>query len=312
MKLSIVIPLFNKEERIITCLDCLNRQRFKDFEIIVVEDGPTDHTEERVNEYFLHHPNLNHTHIHIEHKGSSEARKMGIAQAQGDYIGFIDGDDEIPDEYYATLLKYDADIICSDVRKIQDGKEQLQSNHCKEQLQPTEALQYMLNGEAVYQYLCNKVFKKELFQNINYPPEMIGEDFMLTYQLLKKATSIYAINDNAYIYHVNQSSQSREGFNHKHVNMHNTFHTLLNEAESDAEQQDALKRYILLHDMAILVAMSRNQQYDPTLEKEILMYVKENKDDFLKNSHYDFKTKTAVRVASLNYPLFKHIAKVMK
>ena len=110
--ISIIIPAYNIEDYIGTCLDSLLKQTYKNLEIIVVDDGSSDNTGKIVDEYTIKYKNIKV--IHKKNAGVSAARNSGLDLASGDYIGFVDGDDTVDEEMFEILInnaiKYDADI----------------------------------------------------------------------------------------------------------------------------------------------------------------------------------------------------------
>ena len=99
---SVIIPAYNIEDYIGRCLDSVISQTYKNLEIIVVDDGSRDHTGEILDNYAKKDRRIKV--IHKENGGVSSARNKGIEAAEGDYIGFIDGDDLIEPEMYKTLV----------------------------------------------------------------------------------------------------------------------------------------------------------------------------------------------------------------
>ena len=99
---SVIIPAYNIEDYIGRCLDSIISQTYKNLEIIVVDDGSKDHTGEILDNYAKKDRRIKV--IHKENGGVSSARNKGIEVAEGDYIGFIDGDDLIEPGMYKTLV----------------------------------------------------------------------------------------------------------------------------------------------------------------------------------------------------------------
>lgn len=96
--ISVVIPLYNKERSIISTLQTILKQTFQDFEIIIVNDGSTDHSVQEVKKITDHRIRL----IHQVNAGVSTARNRGIETAKGEYIAFLDADDEWKPDYLET------------------------------------------------------------------------------------------------------------------------------------------------------------------------------------------------------------------
>ena len=100
---SIIVPVYNAEKHISDCLDSLLSQVFKDFEIILVDDGSKDCSGEICDRYAGKDSRV--TVIHKENAGVSSARNKGIEQARGKYLVFVDSDDTVQPEYIGTLYK---------------------------------------------------------------------------------------------------------------------------------------------------------------------------------------------------------------
>ncbi len=103
--ISVIVPMYNCEDYIVSLLDSLLIQTYRKFEIILIDDGSTDKTLEVVNAFqWSHKDDLNIKLLSIEHKGVSAARNKGIDAAEGDYIRFLDSDDLIPEGSMAALV----------------------------------------------------------------------------------------------------------------------------------------------------------------------------------------------------------------
>ena len=92
-KVSIIVPVYNVEEYLERCLDSLVNQTLKDIEIIIVNDGSTDGSKEKIQKYINKYKNI--VYLEKENGGLSSARNYGIPYAKGEYIGFVDSDDYV-------------------------------------------------------------------------------------------------------------------------------------------------------------------------------------------------------------------------
>ena len=95
ISISVVIPMFNISEYISQCLESVLAQNIDSFEVIAVDDGSTDDTLEIAKKYQKKYSNLKV--LHQDNKGAGAARNLGISEAKGKYIAFMDGDDLYPD-----------------------------------------------------------------------------------------------------------------------------------------------------------------------------------------------------------------------
>lgn len=119
-KLSIIIPMYNAESHLHRCLDSILKQTFEDFEVILVNDGSKDNTENLCDEYAQLDNRVKA--VHKLNGGTSCARNEGIKIASGEYIGFVDSDDWLEPEMYQVMytkaVKHDVDLVISDYTRV--------------------------------------------------------------------------------------------------------------------------------------------------------------------------------------------------
>lgn len=123
---SVIIPVYNTEEYLRKCLDSILAQRYKDFEIIVVDDGSTDHSPEILQEYERRTPDIIHVYSQ-ENRGQSNARNHALQYAKGEYVAFLDSDDYLAEDYLDVLVRAaesnQSDMVCSgEYRLKEDGE----------------------------------------------------------------------------------------------------------------------------------------------------------------------------------------------
>jgi glycosyltransferase involved in cell wall biosynthesis len=202
--ISIIIPVYNIERYLSNCLDSILTQTFTDIEVIVINDGSTDRSGKIADEYEKKDHRIKVYHQHS--KGVSSARNKGIELATGEYIGFVDGDDYVTEDMYGKLvqacLATGSEIsVCRLGREI-DG--QLTNHDIGEfytkELNNEEAMEELFKGVLYRFSLCNKLFKKECFTNIQFPVGRIHEDLSTTYQLFANANHVTYLNFIGYIY----------------------------------------------------------------------------------------------------------------
>ena len=104
-KVSVVIPVYNGENYISTCLDSLVNQTLQELEVIVINDGSTDRTLDILNQYKQDYPKLFKIYS-IENSGQGVARNIGVTYATGDFLAFVDSDDYVACEVYEQLYNY--------------------------------------------------------------------------------------------------------------------------------------------------------------------------------------------------------------
>lgn len=215
--ISIIVPVFHAERYLNKCINSIVCQTFSDIEIILVDDGSSDYCGEMCDEWAKKDSRIYV--IHKENGGLSDARNVGIDAATGDYLMFIDSDDyialEMAEKLYKTLINNKADLsVCNFIRVEKDGtpssgqKQKLLTNGSSS---GTDVLNIMLTSGAVsYVIMCNKLFKKDLFQNIRFPKGKIHEDEFVAHHLYGCCNRVACISDICYYYVQHEGSIMHE------------------------------------------------------------------------------------------------------
>ena len=192
--ISVVIPAYNIENYISKTLDSVLAQTYQNLQIIVVNDGSKDGTGRILDEYARKDCRIKV--IHKENGGVTGARLRGIAEAQGQYIGFVDGDDYIEPQMYAKLLEnmvaHGTDIShCGYQMVFPNGKVDYYHNTGKQMLQQGhQGCSDILEGGFVEPGLWNKLYRSELFEGLAEWMDTsirINEDLLMNFYLFRKA-----------------------------------------------------------------------------------------------------------------------------
>ena len=205
MKLSIIIPVYNVRQWLEETVHSVLDQTFRDFELILVDDGATDGSGELCDAFALADSRVKV--IHQANAGVSAARNAGLDAARGEYIGWVDSDDLIEADMFAQLVslaeKHDADIVqCQhDRANTLNGSTRTDA---AETLSGPDFVRRLFNkqgGAYTNQVsLCSKLFCKELFDGIRFPLGQVYEDEMQTYKVCLKAERIVETEDILYHY----------------------------------------------------------------------------------------------------------------
>lgn len=222
VKLSILVPVYNKEKYLIRCIESVLRQTYRDFEIVIVDDGSTDQSGIICDEYAEKYDNIRV--VHKENGGLASARIAGIRASKGEHLGFVDSDDWINADMYAGLMAAfedkDVDIsIGGHVINKTAGEEYctlIKSDAAV--FSNYEALEEMFAGKRFIWSLCDKVYKRELFENDNVVdcwPDSYGEDSFVNSRVFEAARLIKFTPVYGYHYCMNDDSMIHAGFNKK-------------------------------------------------------------------------------------------------
>ncbi|MBG9981841.1 glycosyltransferase family 2 protein [Aerococcaceae bacterium DSM 111020] len=212
MRLSVIIPVYNAADSLKRTIDSVLNQSFNDYEILLVNDGSKDHSAEVVDDYAASDERIKA--FHQENKGTSGARNTGVRHAQGEFLLFLDSDDEIlPDllaDFEAVVSQETVDLfifplLYEDYSLASQGKERL-----------TQDKEWVL--DLLYQrpdmsfFSCNKIYRRTLFEHFDFPEGIIYEDNVTTLKSIHQAETIYVRDKPGYIYHQTVSSAIRNVF----------------------------------------------------------------------------------------------------
>lgn len=210
-KLSIIVPVYNVRQYLNKCVDSILAQTFRDFELIIVDDGSIDGSGEICDEYAKKDSRIKV--IHQQNAGQSCARNFGIKFATGDYIGFSDSDDWIEPEMYEKMLKVaetqKADIVICRLQTVSEkGKDIIEVTGYKEfiTMDRWEATREILKDDLMRSYPVNKIYRRSLFRGITFPLFRYFEDTSTIYKLIYKANKIVTTPYIGYNYRLNPNS----------------------------------------------------------------------------------------------------------
>ncbi len=225
--LSIIVPIYNGEKYLRSCIESILNQEYNDFELILVNDGSKDDSLRICRAYA--HKDFRIQVLSQDNKGSIAARKEGIKTAKGQYIGFVDSDDWIQPTMYEQLcqkaVQYSADIVVCDFVASYKNKE-IETTQgiaggfydkkrlCKEVYSTMLCNSVKNSFYNILPAYWNKIFRKEvIYQYLLQLDERIklGEDMVCVYPSLWKAKNLYYLK-NHYLYYYRQrnNSMSRE------------------------------------------------------------------------------------------------------
>ncbi|MBR4643947.1 MAG: glycosyltransferase family 2 protein [Bacteroidaceae bacterium] len=206
MRLSVIIPCYNVADTLQRCVQSVLSQLPWDAEVILVDDGSTDATgllAERIG--------AENGAVRVFHKsnsGLSDTRNFGIAQADGDYLMFVDSDDEMTVPTFSPVLRFMLNHPEVDVAEFPIC---VHYGHTSEYLQNfpekiwSSAREYWLKTEAWgHTYAVNKIYKRLLFQETRFPKGRLFEDIWFYSELLSKQPRVATLSCGQYLYYWNE------------------------------------------------------------------------------------------------------------
>ena len=196
--ISVIVPVYNMEKYLKGCVDSIRAQTYSQLEIILIDDGSSDSSGKICDK--LAQKDARIRVIHKENSGISDCRNLGVSQAGGRFVTFVDADDVVTEKYVEhlteALIRGDADIAVTLHSKFRDGKKPLKKSEPKRSkdylivYSPEYAIENMLYQHQLPVYAWGKLYKKELFDQVSFPAGELYEDLSTIYKLFDKCERI--------------------------------------------------------------------------------------------------------------------------
>ncbi|MBR6811034.1 glycosyltransferase family 2 protein [Candidatus Saccharibacteria bacterium] len=210
--ISVIVPVYNCEKYLSACLESILSQSYKNFELILIDDGSTDGSLGICKSFEKKDKRI---HVcSIKNSGAGGARNRGLELVKGQYIAFIDCDDVVSPDYLECLLegmKADVDLNC--VKYVNFESEVLFSEKQpnSRQISGDQAIEDLLLGKLLAGPVC-KLYKRGLIGNLRFEKFSVAEDFYFNYNYLKKCSAISLSDKELYGYRKNSSSLTKSNF----------------------------------------------------------------------------------------------------
>lgn len=216
--ISIIVPVYNVEEYLKQCLDSILDQTYRNWELILVNDGSTDSSGLICQEYAEKDARIRY--YEKENGGLSDARNYGIEQAQGEYLTFVDSDDFLDASHlnvlYNALVNNDVDISIANYTNYQTSTATFYLHtfgDYYEKIYTSEELiddkSFLERNDLSFSTIWGSLYKKSVFSFLRFPKGVIGEDVALIYKMYTQVDKIVYVHKDTYIYRENDSGISK-------------------------------------------------------------------------------------------------------
>lgn len=204
--ISVVVPVYNVENYLCRCLDSILAQSYKDYEIILVDDGSTDNSGKICDEYAKKNKKV--IVIHKTNGGLSDARNTGIKKAKGEFITYVDSDDWIHKDFlknlYNLIIDKNADMAVSGIEFVYENqKEKINDFETIVDIYSgLEALEKMLHGNLADHgsSACGILYKTELSKKYEFPYKRYHEDDFTTFKYYIDSKKVAVTSQKMYFY----------------------------------------------------------------------------------------------------------------
>ena len=313
--ISIIIPVYNVENYLRSCLDSVLSQTYKDFEVLMVNDGSTDSSGVICQEFAERDRRFHY--FEKENGGLSDARNYGIERAQGEYLTFIDSDDFLFEDYLENLYHAsrlsDSDITIGGYCRFGDSNFYFYNDRFKSDslvsVKDFQAIQYldsMLDVTFItFSTAWGKLFKRELFSELRFPYGKYAEDQFLIWKLYMKADKIYVFNGASYVYRMNPSGLSNI-FTLKHLDYIDAIEERIKETKDiegiEIQHSFNMYRYVL---QRILGQLEEHDYIDEAKEvRKKLELAEQGQYSFLSDEVKEIEVENGGELISIIVPIY--------
>jgi len=269
-RISVIIPVYNTEKYLPKCIESVIGQTYKDWELLLVDDGSED-SSGSICDYYTEQ-DLRIRVIHNQNQGPAASRKCGMMHAKGDLVMFIDSDDWVDEKLleilYQEMKASNADIVSCTYTDIYESGKNIVHQPFKE-----NSIECHSFAECIYQihgtrYLMAgpwaKLYQKNCFTNVDFREHItIGEDYSMVLQVVKNASMVRMIRDSLYFRRMYGGNISRSGYSERHRQALDNYLAIRKELiASFPEYSDEILGYHIEYEMAVITAMCRNRNFD--------------------------------------------------
>ena len=314
-KISVVLPIYNVEKYLETCVKAMTGQTYQNLEIILVDDGSPDGCPELCDELAKTDERIRV--LHKENGGLSDARNAGTQIATGEYITFVDSDDVVTDTYveylYSLIEKYGCDMsLCTHTVVFEDGKKIPYGDGTDEMLDAKECLRRMLYHDVIDTSAWAKLYRTDMAREILYPKGKLFEDIGTTYRFFLASGKIACGYQSQYFYMQRQNSIVSGKFNPHKLDLLEMTDKMAEDVEKVyPDLAQAILRRRVYARFSTLNQMLDVDGYRKERD-EIISFIKAHKREIMADEHAPGRDKMAMRMLSMGYPVYRMAWKVLK
>ena len=305
IKVSVIVPVYNVENFIDKCLNSLVNQTLKQIEILVINDGSPDNSQKIIDEYVKKYPEKVKSFIK-ENGGQGSARNVGIENAVGEYISFVDSDDwldlETLEEMYNIAKKEKSEIVICDM--VDHYDEKIIYHNCTKYNSVFE----------VTPSACNKIFKKNLIKDVKFLSKLWYEDFNFTIKLLFNTKKISNISKGFYHCNCGHISTMNNNNSRKNLDMLIVLDDIIKYLKENNKYDKNIISYLIFEHVLITtvnrVSVQKNNEKKDVLNK-LISYSNEKISDYKAMTFYKTISKKRKIIAWLNYHKLYNISKII-
>lgn len=306
---SVVVPVYKTEKYLRKCVDSLLHQTFKDYEIILVDDGSPDESGRICDEYANNNGCVRV--IHKKNGGLSDARNSGIREAAGEYITFADSDDWVEPDLLEVLvegIRLGAQVSCCGFYTIRDGHGKPWRDHMPDYqvMDAAAAVKDMMYGHSIDTSAWGKLFRRDCFDELRFPTGHLYEEVATTYRLMLTQEKVAITTRPLYHYVKHEESIVTARYTPSHKDMLYYSCEMLRFAEQERPALiPAAQRRIVYACFYLLKTMGADYTKYPEDVQEIMEQFRKYKSQVFHDEQVSRRDKTAILLLSAGVPVFE-------
>lgn len=306
-KISVIVPIYNKEHYLKKCIESIVGQTYKNLEIILVDDGSSDQSPDICNEWAVKDERIKV--VHKKNGGLSSARNAGLDVCSGDYVMFVDSDDWIESDMAEALLsaavKNNCQIVASGFYyEYNDGSTGQSNPNVIEFYGKDIVYNYLL--DKIRPEVCSKMYLRSLISDFRFDESIFyAEDLHYNYYVMKKADSFCQIGKCKYHYSIDaQQSITSHFITDARANYWKMFAEFYNDCKDDRELSEAAVWRFDFGTFGVLSRVTLTPDFCEKYFDEIADAIINMKSDILKNPYISRRHKFFVSFMSTSKKLF--------
>lgn len=209
--ISVIVPVYGVEDYVCECIESLTNQTYQNLEILLIDDGSIDGCPRIIDDWARKDPRVRA--IHKENGGQSSARNLGMDQARGEYVTFVDGDDWVNPDYCEELLRlaryFDCGISVALFSRARGGKLVPEKEFVAGQLRyacaTDQAVRYFMERSIA---VWGKMYRSDVLQGLRFPVGRLAEEYVFQLEGLSRCMAVAFSNKRVYNYRIRANSDA--------------------------------------------------------------------------------------------------------
>lgn len=315
--ISVIVPIYNVENYVGKCIESIISQDYSNIEVFLVDDGSTDSSGRICDDYAAKDGRI--TVIHQENQKASKARNAGLDRCRGEYISFVDGDDDVEHNIYSRCLEFiqekNLDVVVFNCNAYRNGQKQdTQLLYPGGTVMAGTYIRDLSLLDQMGGQVCFKLFHRKCFENVRFPVGRIYSDLAISHLIYENVNNVGFLDECLYNYSIRSSGTSLSPKSYKNYHIFLGFkekYEYAREKELELEQQCLAKAAVAaraVHNDYILRQWTDVSDY---LE-DSLHFLTENREKILTNQHFGLAQRLSFWLFFKNQKLYRGIYRMIK